>query len=308
MTAVYIIADLEGSTGCLQRSDAQLFNDGWVHACVELSHDINLIGRRLLHAGARRVRVKDFHRTGFNLFRELIDRRIELEQGYQAGPVPGLGDVSGFDCLMMTGMHAVSGSDGFLPHTLTSRFAAIEVNGLLLSEAELFAASVASAGLAVVFFSGCPIACGQAIDKMPWLQSFIVSKPLADRPEILRQQIADAAAQAFMSTAGQIYQPTGPFATRIKMRDGESAAARLRKMWRLDGNGNELSFSCPDMQALYLQMIRLAYLSPFIEAHLAFSLKVANISGRLTHMWARRRAIQKNLLPISSRETKSRCR
>ncbi len=308
MTAVYIIADLEGSTGCRQRSDAQLFNDGWVQACVELSHDINLIGQRLLHAGARRVRVKDFHRTGFNLFREIIDRRIELDQGYQAGPIPGLGDVSGFNRLIMTGMHAASGSDGFLPHTLTSKFASIEVNGLPLSEAELFAASVAPAGLAVAFFSGCPAACAQVNDKMPGLPNYMVSKPLADRPEIVRQQLADAAAQALISTAGQIYRPTGPFATRIKMRDGEKAAARLREMWHLDGNGSELTFLCPDMQALYQQMIRLAYLTPFIEAHLAFSLRLAKISGRLTHMWARRRAVQRNLLLISSRETKNRCR
>ena len=29
MTAIYIIADIEGSSGCNERTDAQLFNDGW---------------------------------------------------------------------------------------------------------------------------------------------------------------------------------------------------------------------------------------------------------------------------------------
>lgn len=290
MTAVYIIADIEGSTGCLKREDAQLFNDGWVRACVEMSRDIDLIGRKLLSSGIRRVRVKDFHRSGFNLFRELIDEGIELDQGYEIGPVTGLGDATGFDFLLMTGMHAASGTEGFLPHTLTSRFSSVTVNGRLLTEAELFAASVAPCGLIPAFFSGCPTACNQAGDAIKNIRTFAVEKPLSQNPETVRHNIANAALSSLSRIYEKPYVPSGPFSVNLKMRDGSKAAAKLRKTWKMAGDADELNFACDNIHTLYWQMIRLAYLTPFVEAHLLSSLMFANMGGRLAHRWARFRA------------------
>lgn len=296
MTSVLIIADIEGSTGCHSRQDSQLFNDGWVRACVELSRDIDQIGRQLLNSGVSRVRVKDFHRTGYNLFREIIDEGIEIDQGYQIGPIIGIGEARGFNCLLMTGMHAASGTDGFLPHTLTSKFAGIFVNGEPLTEAELFAASVAPAGLVPTFFSGCETACRQAARAIKHIKTFMVNKPLAETPQSIRENLAHAAASSLNSFSEKPFTPEGPFNVVVKMRDGEKAAAKLRKTWKFPGEDDELHFSSDNIHTLYWQLVRLAYLKPFYEKHLATAINIANMSGRLTQIWARRRAKKLGLL------------
>ncbi len=296
MTSVLIIADIEGSTGCHNRQDSQLFNDGWVRACVELSRDIDQIGRQLLNSGVSRVRVKDFHRTGYNLFREIIDEGIEIDQGYQIGPIIGIGEARGFNCLLMTGMHAASGTDGFLPHTLTSKFAGIFVNGEPLTEAELFAASVAPAGLVPTFFSGCETACRQAARAIKNIKTFMVNKPLAETPQSIRENLAHAAVSSLSSFSEKLFIPEGPFNVVVKMRDGEKAAAKLRKTWKFPGESDELHFSSDNIHTLYWQLVRLAYLKPFYEKHLATAINIANMSGRLTQIWARRRAKKLGLL------------
>ncbi|HNS08750.1 MAG TPA: M55 family metallopeptidase [Candidatus Ozemobacteraceae bacterium] len=296
MTSVLIIADIEGSTGCHNRQDSQLFNDGWVRACVELSRDIDQIGRQLLNSGVSRVRVKDFHRTGYNLFREIIDEGIEIDQGYQIGPIIGIGEARGFNCLLMTGMHAASGTDGFLPHTLTSKFAGIFVNGEPLTEAELFAASVAPAGLVPTFFSGCETACRQAARAIKHIKTFMVNKPLAETPQSIRENLAHAAVSSLNSFSEKPFTPEGPFNVVVKMRDGEKAAAKLRKTWKFPGESDELHFSSDNIHTLYWQLVRLAYLKPFYEKHLATAINIANMSGRLTQIWARRRAKKLGLL------------
>jgi len=290
MSSVLIIADIEGSTGCSRVEDSRLFNDGWVKACVEMSRDVSCISHSLKEAGAERIRVKDFHRTGFNLFKELLPDFVELDQGYCAGPVPGIGDVNGFDLLIMTGMHAASGTNGFIPHTLTSRFAGIMVNGNLLSECELFASSVADAGLRPVFFSGDQTACDQATAVIKGIHTFPVNKPLQKSAEQTRHELAKAASSAISNQQTTAFQPAGPFSVKIRIRDGAPAAARLRKRQSFSGTDDYLEFTSESMSDLYWQLIRLAYLSPATERFIAQSLWAANFWGWLTLLWARRRA------------------
>lgn len=290
MSSVLILADIEGSTGCSCVEDSRLFNDGWVKACVAMSKDIACISTHLRDAGAGRIRVKDFHRTGFNLFKELLPDFVELDQGYCAAPVPGIGDVSGFDLLMMTGMHAASGTGGFIGHTLTSRFAEIMVNGKLLSECELFASSVANAGLRPVFFSGDQMACDQATAAIKGVFVFPVNKPLQESEDQTRLELAQAAAASLSNNAVDVFQPNGPFSVKIRMRDGAPAAGKLRKCREFSGNDEYIEFTSENMPDLYWQLIRLAYLSPVAERYLSQSLWAANLWGRLTLSWARRRA------------------
>ena len=293
MSAILILADIEGATGCTCREDAQLFNDGWVKACRELSQDLNILCKELKKAGADRIRIKDFHRTGFNVFRAMLDPEIELDQGYLAGPAIGIGDVTGFDLLMMIGMHAASGTEGFLPHTLTSKFSGIRVNDRLLCEAELFAASVADFGIKPVFFSGCPAACAQAEAAIKGISVFAVEKPPSAKPALVRQRLAESAVIAFNQACCDKlpppYLPAGPFKTTITMRDGAMAAEKLRKSWNLAGENNAITFTANSMNELYWQLLKLAYLTPFTLRFLPASLAIANLAGKLTHVWARKR-------------------
>ncbi|HEY9070798.1 MAG TPA: M55 family metallopeptidase, partial [Candidatus Ozemobacteraceae bacterium] len=177
---VLLLTDIEGSTGCLSREGALLGTPDWAIACRELSRDADAVVRALFEAGATKVWIQDFHRTGFNLLRKLIDPRAILRQGYKAGPVPGIGMPPAADTVMMIGFHAASGTPGFLPHTLTSRFARLRIDGRILCEAELFTGalgSLAESGMRARLFSGCPVACAQAREALPGIRTVPIDKP-----------------------------------------------------------------------------------------------------------------------------------
>lgn len=291
MKSVLILADIEGSTGCSKVEDSRLFNDGWIKACIELSRDLAAVCKALQEAGVRRIRIKDFHRTGYNIFKELLPDGIELDQGYRSGPIPGIGDAAGFELLMMIGLHAASGTDGFLPHTLTSKFSSIIINGKALTEAELFATSVASTGLVPVFFSGCQIACSQAEKAIPGLQSFAVNKPTTEPLPTIRMQLANAAVASLQNTASRPFCPPGPFNAVISMRDGMVAAQKLRQRWQFAGQGDQILCHGKTMSDIYWQLIKLAYLTPVALKFIGSSLWLANQCGRLALIWAKHRAL-----------------
>jgi D-aminopeptidase len=290
MDSVLIIADIEGSTGCQCREDAKLFTPGWAKACRELSLDLAAICIELKKAGVERIRIKDFHRTGYNIFREMLPAGIELDQGYCAGPAAGIGEVTGFNLLMLVGLHAASGTSGFLPHTLTSKFAELTVNGNSICEAELFASSVASFGLAPIFFSGCPEACRQAKAVFPEMVTHAIAKPAVAPAQELRQQLAFAAVSSLRHSSRNIYAPQGPFTVVIKMRDGAQAAAKTRKRWGFSGKDEMITFDCADAKSLYWQLIRAAYLTPLTEYFIDYSLPAANALGWLALQWAEKNA------------------
>jgi D-amino peptidase len=180
---ILILADIEGSSGCGSHRAASFMTRPWARACAAMSRDVNAVVGGLFDAGVRQVTVMDFHRTAYNLLPELIDRRARVICGYRRGSVPGVGDPGKADAMMMTGMHAASGTTGFLAHTLTSRLSSIVVNGRPLAEVELFSASVAPFGIPAVFFSGCPVACAQARDRIPGIGTFAIDKSIP--PEAL---------------------------------------------------------------------------------------------------------------------------
>jgi hypothetical protein len=75
---ILIIADIEGSSGCLDYEASSFMGRGWPRACLEMSLDINAVVAALFDAGVQHVFVKDFHRTGYNLFPHYIDPRATL--------------------------------------------------------------------------------------------------------------------------------------------------------------------------------------------------------------------------------------
>ena len=242
-THILIIADLEGSSGCWSYRASAFLTNEWCQACLEMTRDVNRVVSALFDAGVKAVTIKDFHRTGYNMFPELIDSRATLISGYRRGPVPGIGNPGDAQAVMFLGMHAASGSEGFLAHTLTSRIARLAVNHRLLAEIELFAASLAPWGIRPIFFSGCPIACQQAeaviehmnchpIDKSRGAQNFDA--------RTWRSELARAAVRSLDNHGTSPYVPAGPFDARVTLRDGESAAARLARRWKFERVGAQI--------------------------------------------------------------------
>lgn len=289
--SILIIADIEGSSGCGSYRASSFLTKPWARACAAMSRDVDALVKGLLDAGVDRVTVKDFHRTGYNLMPELIDRRARIICGYGLGPVPGLGDPGDADAAMMIGMHAAAGTQGFLPHTLTSRLASLVVNGRPLAEVELFAASLAPFDIPVVFFSGCPAACAQTGECIAGIQTFPIDKSIP--PEALdagqwRSDLAKAAARALTNGSVAPHCPDGPFHAEITIRDGAAAAAKMADPWGFKRTGATVSIDAEDIHTLYTSLIRLCYLPPLAEMTLPYSLGLYNLAGRLGRLWVRR--------------------
>jgi len=289
---ILIIADLEGSSGCRSYTASAFLTDDWCRACLEMSRDVGSVVGKLFDAGVKTVVIKDFHRTGYNLFPELIDSRATIISGYRRGPIAGIGNPYDAQAVMFLGMHAASGSGGFLAHTLTSRIARLEVNRRLLSEIELFAASLAPWGIRPIFFSGCPVACKQAAAAIENINCFSIDKSCGSENfayDTWRSALAQAAVKSLSNQKTNPYIPVGPFDARLTMRDGEAEAVRLARRWKFEQVGAQIRIHSASIHQLYLDLIRLCYLTPTIEKVLPLALVAFNLKGRLGIMRARRR-------------------
>lgn len=279
---ILIIADIEGSTGC-SGYDASSFNTAkWYDACIDMSLDINEVVLRLFENGAEKIYVKDFHRTGFNLLPELIDKRANVIHGYRIGPVPGIGDIYDSEAVMFIGMHASSGSGGFLAHTLTSRYGHILVNGGRVSELELFASSLYRYQLFPVFFSGCRIACGEAENVIAGIGVYPVEKDefgLTDKISS-RKKLSIAAAESLNNCGVSPFTMLPPFNVELKMRDGSAAAVKIAERWGLDFKGDRVFFNSAGFDEFYDMLVKITYFTPVLVKIRSLALFLFNLFGR----------------------------
>ncbi len=283
-TSLLIISDIEGSSGCWSYSGSSFMTEAWFHACVEMTRDVNAVATALLNAGVRQITVKDFHRTGYNLLPELIDSRARVLSGYRHGHVPGIGDPGDAQAVMFLGMHAASGTDGFLAHTLTSRIERLEVNGKALAEVELFSASLAPYGVRPIFFSGCPIACSQATQAIAGMHVYPIDKTVGRRgfdADSWRVGLARAAAASLDNIATEPYVPRGPFTAVVTMRDGARPARSIAQRWGFNYEGAQILLEASDIRGLYEDLIRLCYLTPLIQKILPLAIFWLRLKGRI---------------------------
>jgi D-amino peptidase len=291
---ILIIADIEGSSGCWSYRGSSFMTRQWRHACYDMTADVNGVVDALFDAGVRRITVKDFHRTGYNILPERINPKATVVSGYRPGPVPGLGDPGDAEGVMLLGMHAASGTPGFLAHTLTSRIKRLEVNGEPMAEVALFCASLAPFGVRPIFFSGCPVACRQAASAVKGIHCFPIDK--TDGPKTFdavswRAGFANAARASLKNAYTKPYVPEGPFEAVVTLRDGEPAAKKIADRWHIEQNGPDLYLHAPTIHTLYDQLIRICYLTPGIEKILPAALLLYHLIGRFGQGWVRRSAL-----------------
>lgn len=289
---VLIISDIEGSSGCWNYEMSSFMTPSWPSACLGMSKDVAAIVDALLEAGIESVMVKDFHRTAYNLIPEIIDERARIVHGYQPGPVPGIGDPESATALIMIGMHAPSGSGGFLAHTLTSRIAKLEVNGELMSEAQLFSASVAPYNIVPVFFSGCPVACHYALQALEGITCFPISKtgdPSHFKADAWREEMAQEAVRSLTLEGHKVYSPEGPFQATVEMRDGAEIAQKTAQRWGFHCEASSIYLSCQTIKELYHNLMRLCYLTPVMEKILPLGMPLFNLRGKLGLWWVKNR-------------------
>ena len=288
---VLIIADIEGSSGCRDYRASSFMTPQWARACVAMTLDVGAVVAALCKAGVEHIAVKDFHRTGYNLLPEMINAKSEIIHGYRRGPVPGIGDPGQAQAVLFMGMHAASGTDGFLAHTLTSRIASLEVNEKPMAEIELFASALAPFGIRPIFFSGCPVACEQAGAVIDNISLYPIQKATEIKhfdAESWRSGLAGSAVESLANDQTVPYQPGGPLRATVKMRDGADAAHKLAQRWQLDCRGDRILIDAAHMRELYMALIRICYLTPLVEKMLPACLLAYNLWGRLGLSWVRR--------------------
>ena len=294
-----VISDIEGSSECRNYAASSFLTEEWPRACLGMTRDVAAVTGALSAVGARSLTVKDFHRTGYNIFPEMVPEPARIVSGYRPGPVPGIGDPGAARAVLFIGMHASSGSGGFLAHTLTSRIARLEVNGRLMSEVELFSASLAPFGIRPLFFSGCPTACREASEAIPGIETFAIDKEKDSRsfnPIEWRQGLAAAAAQSLENRETVPFFPDGPFEARVTMRDGETAARKLSGRWNYTVTGSVITIVDDDIHGLYAALLRLCYLTPLLEKMSSAALGLYGIIGRYGLARARRQVRKEGLL------------
>jgi len=306
---ILIIADIEGSSGCWDYRASKFFTKEWSRACVEMTLDVNAVVEALLSAGVRKITVKDFHRTGYNILPEIIDHKARIVLGYRQDPVPGLGDPDDVEAVMFLGMHAASGTAGFMAHTLTSRISWLEVNRKPLSEVELFSASLAPYGVRPIFFSGCPTACAQAKAAIRKIDSYPIDKDIGSEffdADSWRSGLVNAALNSLHNTSTEPYTISGPFRAEVTMRQGERRARKLARRWSFAYEGARIFVEAADIHELYRNLIRLCYLTPLSEKLLPYSLYLYNVSGRLGLEWVRwrQRSVLRSLRAANKKGSK----
>jgi D-amino peptidase len=265
---ILIIADIEGSSGCREKKAAQFFNKEWYKACVEMTKDVNAVSKSLLDAGVLHVTIKDFHRTGYNIIAENLDPRVALISGYKNGPVPGFSTIPNVSAVMFLGMHAASGTKGFLAHTLTSRIAKLTINGKIWSEAELFSASLGPFGIRPIFFSGCDEACRQVQVAIPGLVVYPIDKigsGYSFNAAHWRECLCQKAVTAIATSTAPPFLPEGPFYANVDFRDGEKTARLISRRWGFVCQGASVIIKADSFHDLYMDLIRICYLTPLIE-------------------------------------------
>jgi D-amino peptidase len=287
---ILIVADIEGSSGCWSYEASRFLTREWAYACKMMSEDIAAVVKALFESGVEKVTIKDFHRTGFNILPELIGRQAKLVSGYIKGPVPGIGNPAGAEAAMFIGLHAASGTNGFLPHTLTSRIERIEINGKSVTELELFASSLTPHNITPVFFSGCKVACAQARSIIKNITIHMIDKTKGFNyfnATSWRTELAKKAAKSIANLSCRFTIPKGPFNVVVTMRDGEKTAEKLSKRWRLHHSGKNIIFKADDIHSVYMQLIRISYLMPLIEKFSGISLFLYNLYGRIGRLYVR---------------------
>lgn len=255
----------------------------WLDACRGMTQDVAAVTKALLDAGVSHITVKDFHRTGYNIIPEGLDPRVRLVQGYRQGPVPGIGSPGDARAVMYLGLHAASGTDGFLAHTLTSRIEKLTANGEPLAEVQLFSAALSPYGIRPIFFSGCPLACLQAEQRIPGLASFAIDKSSGRKSfqaDCWRADLAESAQAALENTRTEPYAPSGPFEAVVTMREGKRAAAAIAARWGYAVKDSRIFLRSHDLIELFHQLIRLCYLRPWVEKFIRPALYLYNLRGR----------------------------
>jgi D-amino peptidase len=160
---VYISADIEGvATTSLHEECYPMTQPATSAAHArQMSLEVKAACEGAIAAGADYILVRDGHATGTNIDMSLLPQCAELIRGWTGHPYAMVEGVdSSFDAAMYIGYHSAAGRDGNpLCHTRRGSVLWIKLNGVKLSEFQLFSWACALEGVPSVLLTGDKMLC-----------------------------------------------------------------------------------------------------------------------------------------------------
>jgi hypothetical protein len=138
------------------------------------------------------------------------------------------------------------------------------------------------------------VACAQATEIIPQILTCSLDKTAgSDKFDAnrWRKKLVQSVIAALSNDSTEPYIPGGPFEAVVTMRDGERIAQKLSTRWGHAREGANIFIKADDIHTLYMELIRLCYLTPRIEKALPLALFVSNLRGRLGLAWLRRKGV-----------------
>ena len=176
---VLVYYDMEGLSGIDDwRMTTFSRTDPYRRGQDRLVTDVNAVIEGLFERGADVVHVVDGHGSG-NPHPDLPPERLDSRAQHilRDAPFDAYADLTGaglYDAVAVVGMHAKTGSAGFISHTMYLG-TKLRLNGAWVTETEVVAYSWGRVGVPVIFASGDDV-LARDLDTMPWIEYVTVKK------------------------------------------------------------------------------------------------------------------------------------
>jgi D-amino peptidase len=223
---VYISADIEGTTGIAHWDEADKAHADYGWFRERMQREVAAACQGAWDGGASALTVKDAHGSGRNLVPDALPGPVELIRGWSGHPHAMVQELDGsYGAVAFVGYHSPGTSGGHpLSHTLTGKFARIEVDGERASELMLFSRLAATMGVPTAFVSGDQELCAEARDRFP--EAVVVASgrgvghSTVSRPhELVLAEIREGMAEGVRRASQLKVAPVrGPFVLEVRFR------------------------------------------------------------------------------------------
>ncbi len=139
------------------------------------------------------------HGPGYNIVAEKLPRGVRCIHGQFYKPVRLIGRLPQVDAALFIGWHAAPDQAGsFSPHIFHKKIRWVRINGIPVTEVELFAGVLGEQGISVLFLSAEDCVLERTRRTLPWITTFAVPKvPLApNEADRLRSLLREKASEA----------------------------------------------------------------------------------------------------------------
>ncbi len=267
---------MEGATGITNNDQTGPEGKDYQRAREWLTSDVNAAAKGAMEAGAGEIIVADSHGNMRNILLEKLDPSVKLIAGCglerEFVQLPGID--GSYGAVVLVGFHARAGTEtGVMSHTWIGGIVRdISVNGRVLGETGLAAATAGKFGVPVVAVAGDRAVCEEAERDLPGVVTAEVKAGLGRgiavclHPQKSAEAIRSAARDGVLK-AGKMppFKVKEPCTVRVRfMRDiiAKQAAKSLRTEV-VDGDGVE--FSAPAVTDALKLAWRVAYVGSFDE-------------------------------------------